>query len=227
MGLREIVLASTLFLSTVAFSQNKLNFDVYTKRDGLPKFNSGSVKASHGEIDCSFFFGIYSMNFKKVNDSTYRETVKTSFLWILKEEIFDYTLKNSSYTFKKYSVLGEEPREEKVVLEWTVYDKKYKDLPRLFEDFKKGLMRDSVHIIVQGVPYSAKIDKTRNGDEIIYFSNPPEIKDEPGDVMVFSYPFQIRAKEKGGEIIPFLFYTKIENTQTKKVTTIEGVLNEK
>jgi len=47
MGLREIVLASTLFLSTVAFSQNKLNFDVYTKRDGLPKFNSGSVKASH------------------------------------------------------------------------------------------------------------------------------------------------------------------------------------
>jgi hypothetical protein len=227
MGLREIVLASALLLSTVAFSQNKLNFDVYTKRDGLPKFNSGSVKASSGEIDCSFLFGIYSMKFNRVNDSMYRETVKTSFFWIQKEEIFDYLLKDSSYLFKKYSVLGEEPREEKVVLEGTVYNKKYKDLPRLFEDFKKGLIGDSVHMIVQGVPYSAKIENTKKGDEIVYFSNPPEIKDEPGDVMVFSYPFQIHAKEKSGEIIPFLFYTKIENAKTKKATTIEGVLREK
>lgn len=228
MKLREIVLAGAMFLSGIAYSQDKLNFDVYTKWDGLPKINSSSVKIIPGEIDCSFLFGLYSMKFKKVNDSTYHETIKEGIIWSSREELFEYSFKDSHYILKKYSAIVGKPREEKSVLEETIYDGKYKDLPGLFDYIQKDCLEDgdSIYLIVQGVPYSVKIEKTEKGKDILYFSNPPEIKDEPGDFMTFSFPFQLYAKEENGKIIPLKFGTKIQNAKTKRSTIIEGKLKE-
>jgi hypothetical protein len=230
MKIREIVLAGALFLSSAAFSQDKLHFDIYSKGEGFfPRFNSGSVKANSGEIDCSFLFGIYSMNFKKVNDLTYQEIVKTSFLWISKEEFFNYSFKDSCYTLNSYSAVGEKPRLEKEVLEGTSFDKKYKTPPELLNDFEKGLLEeeDSIHFIIQGMPYSIKINNTKKGDEIIYSSTPPKIDEEPGDYFIFPYSAEVHAKEKNEKIIPIGFRTKLLNAKTKKSTTIEGELREK
>lgn len=228
MNIKEIVLAGAMLLSSAVFSQSpdKLYFDVYTKWDGLPKINSSSVNVIPGEIDCSFFFGLYSMKFKKVNDSTYHETVKTGIFWSSREELFEYSFKDSSYILEKYSAILGKSREEKSVLEETIYNKKYKDLLWLIDDFENGLFGDSLHLIVQGIPYSVKIEKTQKGKDILYFSNPPEIKDEPGDFMTFSFPFQLHAKEENEKIIPIEFHTKLLNVKSGKKTHLEGILNE-
>lgn len=232
MKLREIVLASAFFLSSsLVFSQDKLHFDVYTKGEGFfsPRFNSSSIKVNSDEINCSFLFGIYSMKFKKVNDSTYQESVKTEILWILKEELFNYSFKDSCYTFNNYSAIGENPRQEKEALKGTIFNKKYKTPPELFNDLEKGLLdeKDSIHFIIQGVPYSIKINKIKKGDERIYSSTLLKIEDEPGDYFIFPYPAEVYTKNKNGKIIPIKFNTKLLNAKTKKITSIEGELREK
>jgi hypothetical protein len=231
MNLRKIVLASAFLLSSTVASQSlaKLQFDVYSKGEGFfPKFNSGSVKVDSNEIDCSFLFGIYSMKFKKLNDSVYQESVKTNFLWISKEELFEYSFskKDSRYTLYSYSAIGEKPREEKELLEGRVFDKKFEIPPELFNNFKKGLLedKDSIHFLIQGEPYSIKINNLKKGDERIYSSTPPKIDEEPGDYFIFPYPAEVYAKNKNGKIIPFKFHTKLLNAKTKKITTIEGEL---
>ena len=223
MKLREILLAGAFLLSSPAFSQDKLHFDISSKGGRL--FNpGGSLKMDSNEIDISVLLGIYSVKFKRINDSTYQEIVKNNFLWS-KEEFFDYSFKNSSYTLDSYFAVGGKPREEKEALEGTVFDKKYKNLPELFKDFEKGLLKDSIHCIVLGLPYSIKIENTEKDKDIIYSCNLLGcIKRDPGDFVLFPYPIEVHAKRKDEKIIPVGFYTKFANVRTGRNTSIEGRL---
>jgi hypothetical protein len=230
MKLKEMVLAGAILLSSSIPSEDKLHFDIYSKGEGVfsPRLNTSSLKADSNELDFSFLFGIYSMEFKKINDSTYQEIAKTNFLWKSKEEIFDYSFKDSCYTLKKYSVTGNQSREEKKALEGLIFNKKYKSVPGLFNDFERGLLKDSIHFIVFGEPYSIKIESTKKYEDIVYSCNPKEIvKEEPGDFILFPYPLEVRAKIKDEKITPFRFSTKFLNAKTGRNTSIEGELREK
>ncbi len=231
MKFKEILLAGAFFLSTsLAFSQKPVHFDVYSKGEGFfnPKLNTSSLKVSPEEIDFSFLFGIYSMKFKKINDSTYREIVKNNFLWKSKEEFFDYSFKDSCYTFNNYSARGEKPRLEKELLEGKTFDKKYKSPPELFGYLERGLIKDSIHFIVCGLPYSVKIESIEKNDTITYSCSLEEsIKKEPGDVILFPYPIEAITKKEDGKIIPLGFFTKFLNAKNGKNTHLEGVLREK
>jgi hypothetical protein len=225
MKLREILLAGAFLLSSAAFSQNKLHFDIYSKKEGFfnPRLNS-SLNMDSKEIDFSFLHGMYSMKFKRINDSTYREIVKNNFFQS-KEEVFDYSFRDSSCILDSYSAIGGKPREEKEVLEGTVFDKKYKSLPELFNDFEKGLLKDSIYLIVLGMPYSIKIENTEVDEDIIYSCKLKKpIKKEPGDFILFPYPIEVYAKRKNEKVIPLGFYTKFLNVRSGRNTSIEGEL---
>jgi hypothetical protein len=230
MKLKEILLGGAIFLSSAAFSQDKLHFDVYTKGEGFfgLRLNNSSLKVDSNEINLSFLFGIYSVEFKKINDSTYKEIVRNNFLWKSKEEFFDYSFKDSSYVLDSYSAIGGKPREEKEALEKTVFNKKYKDLPGLFSEFEKGSLKDSIHFIILGLPYSIKIESSKRDSDLVYSCNPKElVKEEPGDVILFPYPLEVRAKKKDEKIVPFLFFTKFLNVKTGRNISVEGELREK
>lgn len=235
MNLKEIVLAGALLLyGSSAFSQqDKLYFDIYSRFEGFfnIKLNNSSLKADSKEINFSFLYGIYSTCFDKVNDSTYRETVKNNFLWISKEETFDYLRgKDSCYTFVKYSAKGEKPREEKKALEGRTFNKKYKPLPELFDDFEKGLLKDSIHMIVNAVPYSIKVKSIEEEKNNIIYSCSLEglVKREPGDIIIFPYPIELFAEKRaGGKIVPLRFCTKFLNVRSGNKTFIEGELRKK
>jgi len=235
MNLKEIVLAGALLFSgSSAFSQqDKLHFDIYSRFEGFfnIKLNNSYLKANSKEINFSFLYGIYSTCFNKLNDSTYRETVKNNFLWISKEETFDYSLgKDSCYTFVKYSAKGENPREEKKALEGKIFNKKYRSLPELFNDFEKGLLKDSIHLIVNATSYSIKVENIEKGDNNITYSCSLEglVKREPGDIIIFPYPIELFAEKRaGGKIVPFRFCTKFLNVRNGNKTFIEGELRKK
>jgi len=225
MNLRKIVLISAMLLSSTAVSQSidKLQFDVYSKTEGFfsPRINS-SLKIDSDELDFAFSSLIYSIdfNFKKINDSTYQEFVKSCLLWKSKEELFEY-----SYNKKDYSVIGEKPRLEKEVLKGSVFNKKYTTPPEVFEKLKKDLLKDSVHFIVFGEPYSIKIENVTKDGEKIYSCDPKDvIKQEPGDFFLFPYPLELHTKNKNGKIIPYLFFTKFLNAKNGKSTYIKGEL---
>lgn len=231
MNLKKIVLAGALLLSSSsAFSQqDKLHFDIYSRFEGFfnIKLNSSSLKANSKEINFSFLYGIYSAFFDKVNDSTYRETVQNNFLWISKEETFDYLLsKDSCYTFVKYSAKGEKPREEKKALEGKIFNKKYRSLPELFDNFEKGLLKDSIHLIVNATPYSVKVESIEKGDSNIAYSCSLEglVKREPGDIIIFPYPIELFAEKRTGKTVPLKFHTKFLNVRNGNKTFIEGEL---
>lgn len=231
MKLKEIVLAGAMLLSSVAFAQSsdKLHFDVYSKRDGsfIPKLNTGSLRIASDEVDFSFLFGIYSMNFKKVNDSTYQEIVRDNLLWDLKEEFFYYSFKNSRYTLKDYFVVGGKPREEKEALKGKVFDKKYKMPLEILSNFEENIKKDSLHFIAFGEPYSVgKKEVIEKGDTIYSYILGKPIKKELGDFIIFPYPTKIILKKKDGKFIPFEFYTKSLNLRNKNENSIEGKLKE-
>jgi hypothetical protein len=235
MNLKKIILMSAMLLSNAVASQSldKLQFDVCSKSEGFfsPKINS-SLKIYPNELDFAFSSIIYSIdfNFKKINDSTYQEFVKSCLLWKLKEELFEYSYneKDSSYTFNRYSVIGEKPRPEKEILVGTHFDKKFKTPPKIFKNLEKGLLDDSVHFIVFGEPYSIKIGNNVKDGERIYFCDPKDvIKQEPGDFFVFPYPLELHTKRKDGKITPYLFFTKFLNAKNGKSTYIKGELIEK
>jgi hypothetical protein len=229
MKLKEIVLAGAMLLSSAAFSQNKLHFDIHSKGGGLIGIilNTGSLDVNSDAINVSFLSGHYSMDFRKINDSTYREIVENNFLWKSKKEIFEYSFKDSCYKLNSYFVIGEKPRDEKKALEGTVFDEKYEIPPEILNDLKKGLLekKDSIHFIIQGVSYSIKIENTKKDNNIIYSCDPGEIvKEEPGDFILFPYPIEVRAEKKDGKTIPLKFSTKFLNARTGKNTSIEGEL---
>jgi hypothetical protein len=183
-------------------------------------------------VDFSFFYGIYSMHLDNVDDSTYRETVNNNFLWISKEETFDYSLgRDSCYTFVKYFARGEKPREEKKAKEETKFNKKYRGLPELVGNLQKGLLNeeDSIHFIVNATSYSIKIESIESGDSSITYSCSLEgvVKREPGDIIIFPYPIELFAeKREGGKVIPVRFHTKFLNVRNGNRTSIEGELRE-
>jgi hypothetical protein len=229
MKLREILLAGTMLFSSMAFSQDKFKFDIYSKGEGFfnPRINSSSIELSSEEIYFSFLYGIYSMEFKRIDNNTYIESVKNNVPWELKEEIFCYSLKDSCYKLDNYFIIGDEPRKEKKSLEGNFFDKKHKSLPELFDDFEKGLLRDSMHFFVMGIPYSLKIESKKEDGEIVYYCNPEElVKGEPGDFIIFPYPVKAYTKNKDGEIIPLRFATKFLNVRNGRDTNIEGELRE-
>jgi hypothetical protein len=227
MKLKEILLAGSLLLSSQLFSQEGLKFDISSDRRGISRLiaNNSSLSLDSNKIDFSFLYGLYSMEFEKINDSTYRETVKNNFLWKSNEEVFDYSLKDSCYILDNYSARGGKPREEKEILEGTSFDKKYKTFPELFDYFKEGLLGDSLHCIVLGLPYSIKIEKNVDDEKIIYScSLNGVIKEEAGDFIVFPYPVEIHAENKNEKLIPFAFFTKYLNVKNGKNTSLEGEL---
>lgn len=228
MKLKEIVLAGAIFLqSAIAFSQEKLHFDVYSKGEGFlnPRLKNSSLKISPKEIDFSFLFGIYSMEFKKINDSTYQEIVKNNFLWKSKKEFFEYSFKDNCYTFNSYSIEGDKPRLEKKMLEGNSFDEKYKALPELFENFENGSLKDSIHFIVLGLPYSAKIERIEKENNVTYYCNLGDlIKSEPGDIIIFPYPIEAYAAKGNGKLMPLGFSTKFLNVKAGRNVNIEGEL---
>jgi len=124
MKLKEIVFAGALFLSSsVAFSQDNLNFDVYNDWLLGINLNMSSLRITPKKIDFSFLKNLYSMEFNQLNDSTYQEIVRDN--WARREEFFDYS-KDSCYTLINYSVVKGEAREEKVAVIGRVFDKNIK-----------------------------------------------------------------------------------------------------
>lgn len=216
-----------MFLSSIVFSQEKLCFDISSDGRGISRFiaNNSSLMMDSSKINFSFLHGLYSMKFEKINDSTYRETVNNSFLWKSNKEVFDYSLKDSCYILNSYSAEGGKPREEKVLLEGTTFNQKYKTFPELFDYFEKGLLKDSLHCIVLGLPYSVKIEKRVDEDKTIYLcSLNGVIKEEAGDFIVFPYPVEVIAEKKGEKLVPISFFTKYLNVKNGKNTSLEGEL---
>lgn len=228
MKFKDIFLAGLLFLaSSPSLSQEKHHFDVYSKGEGgffNPRFNTSSLKVSPEEVDFSFLLGIYSIQFKKLNDSVYQEIVKSNFPLKSNKEVYSYLLRDSSYTFEDYSA-DNESREEKIVLQGNKFEKKYKVLPELFANFQNGTLGDSLHCIILGVPYSVKIEKDEQGKELVYSCNLNGlIKAEEGDVFLFPYPVKAEAVKENGTIKPLRFSTYFLNAKSGKRTHLEGLL---
>ena len=170
--LRRYSLQEHLFYQpTWLYLKIRLQFDISSDGGGISRLiaNNSSLNLDSNKIDFSFLHGLYSMGFEKINDCTYRETVKNNFFWKPSNEIFYYSLKDSCYTLNNYFAERGKPREEKEMLEGTMFDKKYKTFPELFNSFEKGLLKDSLHCIVLGLPYSVKIEKSFEEDETNLF----------------------------------------------------------
>ncbi len=226
MKLRKIVLsfAGALLLSgSAALSQNKLKFDVYSDAFLGLRLNLGSLKVSPKEVDFSFLLGLYSMQFKNINDSTYQEIVKDN--WNGRNEFFDYSW-NSHYTLRSYDEKKGNPRAEKKALENKVFDKKYESIPELVERFQKGLIndKDSIHIVVLGLPYSAVTEKRKNQDTLIYTGH-LEVKRDSGDVYIAPNPIRVYVKDG----VPIGFSTVLLDVSGKKEKEIfiEGILKKR
>ncbi len=228
MNLKEIVLTSALFLSSIAFSQDKLHFDLYGQGEGFfnPKLKIGHIKKDSTEMRFSLK-KIYEMKFNRLNDSTYQETYNLRTPWNIKKEVFDYSFKDSCYVLDNYSAVKGKARAERDSLEGKIFDKKYKTLSDLFDDFENGVLQDSIHFIVLGIPYSVKIEKTEEGNNVIYSCDPGEVIEEPGDRFIFPYPIKIYAKKNGGGIRPYKFFTRFKKVRTGKIRSLEGNLREK
>jgi len=226
MKFKDIFLASGLLLSSVSLAQEPLHFEVYSQGEGRfsPRLNNSSLKVNSNEVDFSFLFGLYSMNFKKVDDSTYIESVDNNFPFFSKEEIFKYHFKDGHYVFIDYSA-DNSPRKEKEALEGSVFNKKYKSFPEAFDDFETGNIKDSIHFFVLGLPYSIKVERTQKGKEIIYSSNLQDfVKVEPGDDIIFPYPIEVFGVMGNGKITPTKFSTSFLRAKNGKRTHLEGIL---
>lgn len=225
MKLKDIFLVGALLFSSISptFSQNKLNYEVRTKGGGFPSTIS-FINLSENEIEFSFLFGLYSMKFNQINDITYKETKH----FLFKKEFFDYS-KGSGYTLLDYFVDVGKPREVKEILVNTKLDEKYKTFPELLENFEcNGFHNeDSLHFFLMGLPYSLKIEKSDNGDSLIYSSSlNSAVKFEQGDDFHFPYPINIFVKEKDGRSIILGFSTKFLNVKKGKEGSLEGRLKE-
>ena len=231
MRLRELAFTSAILLSGAVFSQDNVKFDVYSKEEGfLNRLNSSSLRVSQKEIDFSFLFGIYSMEFKRINDSTYQEIADNNFLWESKKEFFNYSLEDSCYTLIKYFVEGGKPRKEKKALEGRRFDKKYRSLPELFNYFEKGLLKDkdSLHFIVNAMPYSVPVKSRENKDSIVYSCSLDDmIKREPGDNIIFPYPIEVYTIKREEGLSPVGFSTEFLRVKSGKRIPIKGKLREK
>jgi len=209
MNLKEIVLASAIFLSNIVYSQDKLHFDFYSKGERFfsPKLKIGYFEKDSNGINISFLRKMYQMSSSKLNDSTYQEIISIKSLFNTRKEIFDYSFKDSCYVLDNYSAVKGEPRAERDSLEGNIFDKKYKTLLELFNDFEKGLLEDSIHFIVLAVPYSIKIEKTEKGDSLIYSGDPENLLRKSQEILLFFLillKFMQRRTAEGLNLINFL-----------------------
>jgi hypothetical protein len=230
MKFKDIFLAGVILLASSFIPLQRItNFDIYSKGENFigPRLKTGSIKVTDNSVDFSLLFNIYSMNLKKLNDSTYQETVKDNFIFTSKEEFFIYSFKNSSYALKDYFVIGGAPRKEKEVLIGNVFDRKYKTLIETIHDFEKGSLKDSAHFFVFGMPYSVGIKNIKEKENTLYICNlNGVIKQEQGDFIIFPYPTEIVAKNEEGKVTPMRFLTKSLNVRNKRINSIEGILKE-
>jgi len=218
-----------MFLSSIAFSQDKLHFDLYSKGEGFfnPKIKIGYIEKDSNEMNFSFFRKMYQMSFNKLSDSTYQEIINIKIPWNARKEIFDYSFKDSCYVLDNYTSVKGEARAERDSLEGNIFDKKYKTLSELFNDFEEGILEDSIHFITLAVPYSIKIEKIKKEDDWIYSSDPGDIiKEEPGDFIIFPYPIKAYAKENSEKIKPYRFSTRYKKARTGRSSRFEGILRE-
>jgi len=171
---------------------------------------------------------MYQMSFSKLNDSTYQEIMNIKIPWNSRKEIFDYSFKDSCYILDDYSVVKGKARAERDSLEENIFDKKYKTLVDLFNDFENDLVEDSIHFIALAVPYSIKVEKIKKENDLIYSSDPGEvIKEEPGDFIIFPYPIEAYARKNGKEIRPYKFSTRYKKVRTGRNSRLEGNLRER
>lgn len=229
MKFKEIAFASMLFLSSTAFSQNKLHFSLYGKGERFlsPKLKIGYLEKNSNKINFSFFMDIYEMNSVQLTDSTYQETFGIKIPWNTRKEVFSYSFKDSCYILDDYCAVKGEPRLERDSLEGKVFDKKYKTLSDVFQDFEKGLLQDSVHFIVLGIPYSVKFNIIKQGNNLIYSCETKDIiKEDPEDFIIFPYPINVYARKHEGKIKPFKFSTRFKNILTGRNYNLEGHLEE-
>jgi hypothetical protein len=217
MKLKEILLASALFLSGAVVAQD-LNYNVAGRLE-IPFIKrlkvAADLDASPNEISFTFFDN--SMKFQKLNDSTYREIVND-------EEFYEYSKKDSCYIFKSYHSIAK-PRAEKELLEGRVFNKKYESLPDLFEDLINKKTKDTLNFILLGNPYSASLKTTKKGKRTYYTGNPADfIKREEGDKFHFKFPIKFEAEEINGQNIPSVFSTKCLYIPLGLIISIEGRL---
>jgi hypothetical protein len=222
MKLKEIVLAGSLLLSSVlASSQDNFNYEVRTDGGGFPSTKS-FINLNENQIDFSFLLGIYSMKFNQINDSMYKETKHFFF----KKEFFDYS-KGSGYTLLDYYVDNGKPREVKEILVDKSFNDKYKTFPELLKDFKnEGFENgDSLHFFLMGLPYSLKVEKSEQGDSVIYSSILKDaVRFEPGDDFHFPNPIEMITTKKDGKNVILSFSTKFLNVKKGKEGLLEGKL---
>ncbi|MCK5624511.1 hypothetical protein KAI04_01590 [Candidatus Pacearchaeota archaeon] len=225
MKLKKILLSSLIFLSSMAFSQEKVHFDFRMKGEGRFNPKLGYFEKDSNEMSFSIM-KVYEMNFNKINDSTYQEIFNRG-IWNSRKEIFDYSFKDSCYVLDNYSSIRCKPRVERASLEGKIFDKKYKLLPEAFDDFENNLLKDSIHLVILGVPYSVKLERMEKGNNVRYFCNPGEVvEEEPGDIFVFSFPVTASATKDGKKIKPYKFFTRFKLVQNGKIRGLEGNLRE-
>jgi len=231
MKLKQILLAGALLFSSVAFSQEQFKFNIYGKgeKSSGQGLKIGFLKVTPKKIDVSFWWRLYSLEFQKISDSTYREVVKDKIPFSdPKHEFFNYSFKDSCYTLENYFTEEGKPREEKEALEGRVFNKKYKSLPELFNNFENGLLKDSIHFVVLGMPYSVKIETRENQDSVIYSCNLENIiKREPGDNIIFPYPIKAYTIKREGGLLPVGFSTEFLRVRSGKRTSIKGELRKR
>lgn len=217
MNLKSILFASALLASSAGFSQN-LQYSVSGRLE-VPFLKrikvSAELNLSPKEINFTFFDN--SMKFCKPNDSTYNEIVDN-------KDFYEYTFKDSIYTFKKYSS-SLKPRKEKEVLEGRVFEDKYKSLPDFLGELIDNKLKDTLNFIVLGNPYSASIKKIKKGNNTVYIGNPLDfIRKEEGDKFHFKFPIKVECEEINGKNVPLKFSTKCLYIPIGLVISIEGKL---
>ncbi len=225
MKLKNLLVGSFLLFSGIINGQEKLHFDVYSRGDFFfsPKLKIGYFEKKEKEVNFSFLFGAYSIDFKKINDSTYREIVDVG-LWKRKKEVFEYSFNGSCYKLEEYYSMGDEPRLEKERLEGKIFDKKYGVLPEIFNNLEKNQLGDSIHFVLLGVPYSTRIKTEKEGKDFIFSSDLEFIEEKPDDVVNFSSPVKVKAKKKNGKLLPYNFSTMYKRVKSGRMNYLEGKL---
>ena len=212
-------------MSSLAFSQEKLHYDVYAEINFLwnPRIKIGCLEKNGKNVDVSFLSN--ELKFTQTSDSTYREFVNTS----RRKEIFDYFLKDSCYFLKDYYVTEGDSRKEKKELIGKNFDKKHKTLLQLFNDFEKGNLNDSIHAFVFGVPYSIKIYKSTEGGYLIYNCDLGKyVRDTPSDDFAFDSVVKAHAEKINGNFRVEKFSTDFKlglGRKKKHRINIEGYLD--
>lgn len=204
MNLKKTLLGASLLLSLNSFSQD-LKFNIYTNGVNIlgyrPKVKVGSVKKSDNKLEASFLFGSYFVSMEQVNDSLYKESLKTSFPFKALEEEFLYLKKDSVYKFLDYRVFSGNRREEKDSLfreRDNLFFSNYKTALEVFDDLNDGELKDSSSFFLMAVPYSVPLSRKDNGNETFFYADLKNFVDgHQEDPILFNGPIKVNVKNWG------------------------------